>query len=224
VEFTKAITERIVARQGRLHAYERIDPGTTAFIIIDLQNYFTQPGFKCECPASRETFGAVNKLAKALRDAGGLVVWIRTCSDGADKFWSTLHDYLFTPERSAGRLQELSASHRGFEIAEGLDMDPADLVVTKKVYSAFLQGSSDLHEQLQARGISTVLIGGTATNICCESTARDAMMLNYATIMVDDTLSAMSVEEHDNTLKTWALYFGGVLTSDEVIERLSASE
>jgi len=65
-----------------------------------------------------------------------------------------------------------------------------------------------------------VLIGGTVTNVCCESTARDAMMMNYATIMVEDVLSAVTTEEHVQTLHNWMLFFGDVLSVDEVTSRL----
>jgi len=67
-----------------------------------------------------------------------------------------------------------------------------------------------------------VLIGGTVTNVCCESTARDAMMMNYATVMVEDALSAVTREEHLHSLHNWMLFFGDVLTVDEVAERLRA--
>ena len=65
-----------------------------------------------------------------------------------------------------------------------------------------------------------MLIGGTVTNVCCESTARDAMMMNYPTIMVEDALSAVTEHEHVNALHNWMLFFGDVLSVDEVIERL----
>ncbi|TAL78877.1 MAG: cysteine hydrolase [Burkholderiaceae bacterium] len=220
MDFPQKIVDRVVARQGALHPYRHLDPATTAFVVIDLQNYFTQPDFKSACAAARPTFGAVNKLAKALRQAGGHVVWIQTCSDDADKFWSNYHDHMWTPERSQRRLRELSATHHGFELDAGLDVDAKDLRLTKRVYSAMLPGSSKLHETLQARGVTNVLIGGTTTNVCCESTARDAMMMNYNTVMVDDALSAVTPEEHINALHGWMLYFGDVLSADDVIQRL----
>lgn len=224
MEFPSWVVDRVVSRQGQLHPYNEFDAGKTAFVVIDLQNYFTQPGYMGECAPSRETFGAVNKLAGNLREAGGTVIWIQTNSDGADEFWSHLHARMFTPERSARRLKELSASHKGFELAAGLDVRPEDLRIIKTRYSALLPESSDLDAVLKARGITTLLIGGTVTNVCCESTARDAMMLDYDTVMVDDALSANSREEHANTLNNFMLFFGDVLTTDEVIERVKAAQ
>jgi ureidoacrylate peracid hydrolase len=65
-----------------------------------------------------------------------------------------------------------------------------------------------------------LLIGGTVTNVCCESTARDAMMMNFPAIMVDDVLSAPTEFEHVNALCNWKLMFGDVLSVDEVTARL----
>jgi ureidoacrylate peracid hydrolase len=59
-----------------------------------------------------------------------------------------------------------------------LQPSSTDLRVKKVKYSAFIAGSSDLDAQLKSRGVETVLIAGTATNVCCESSARDAMMLD----------------------------------------------
>ncbi|HEY0293916.1 MAG TPA: isochorismatase family cysteine hydrolase [Bordetella sp.] len=220
MEFPDWVVDRVVARQGALHPYPRFDASSTAFVIVDMQRYFTQPGYQGECPASRDTFAAVNRLAAALRAGGGSVVWVQTNADGADGFWSHHHAAMLTPERSARRLRELSASSPGFEIAPGLDVQPQDARVVKRCYSALVPGSSDLDAVLKARGIRTVLVGGTVTNVCCESTARDAMMLDYATVMVDDALSAVTQAEHVNALHNWILFFGDVLSADETIARL----
>jgi nicotinamidase-related amidase len=94
--------------------------------------------------------------------------------------------------------------------------------VVKRCYSALVPGSSPLHDVLQARGVTHVLVGGTVTNVCCESTARDAMMMDYATIMVEDALSAVTPQEHEQSLQNWMLFFGDVLSTRDVIERLGA--
>lgn len=220
MEFPQWVVDRVIARQGVLHPYPRFDASKTAFVVIDLQNYFTQPGYQGECAASRATFGTVNRLANALREAGGCVIWIQTSSDGADEFWSHHHEYMLTSERSARRLKELSSRHEGFAIAPGLQVRPGDARVVKRCYSALTPGSSRLQEELKSRGISTLLIGGTVTNVCCESTARDAMAMNYMTVMVEDALSAVTPAEHEHSLQEWMLFFGDVLGADEAIERL----
>lgn len=223
MDFPQWVVDRVLARQGVLHPYAQFEAARTAFVVVDLQNYFTQPGYQGECAAARATFAAVNRLARALREAGGAVIWIQTSADGADEFWSHHHAYMLTPERSARRLKELASAHEGFAVAPGLEVRPEDVRVVKRCYSALTRGSSRLAEELEARGITTLLIGGTVTNVCCESTARDAMAMNYSTVMVEDALSAMTPEEHLGALQQWMLFFGDVLSVSEVVARLRAA-
>lgn len=221
MEFPSWVTERIIARQGVLHPYTVFKPEETAFVVIDLQNFFTQPGYMGECKTARATFPAVNRLADALRNAGGHVIWIQTCSDGADTYWAHFHQDLLKPELSQKRLEQLSAQHSGFQLAAEVNAAEEDTRVIKKYYSALAYDSSNLNDVLQEKGIKNVLIGGTSTNVCCESTGRNAMMLNYRTIMVHDALSAFSPQEHEFALHAWMLYFGDVLSTDDIINRLS---
>jgi ureidoacrylate peracid hydrolase len=105
-----------------------------------------------------------------------------------------------------------------------LEALPTDLRVKKVKYSAFIAGSSDIDAQLKSRGIETLLITGTVTNVCCESTARDAMMLDYRVIMLSDGNASLTDEEHAASLNNFQIFFGDVLTSDEAIARLAAVE
>ncbi|MBA2963275.1 MULTISPECIES: isochorismatase family cysteine hydrolase [Ramlibacter] len=223
MDFPQWVVDRVLARQGCLHPYERFDAARTAFVVVDMQNYYTQPGYLGECAASRATFPAVNRLADALRASGGHVVWVQTSADGADEFWSHHHAYMLTPERSARRLRELASSHAGYQLAPGLHVAPADARVTKRCYSALAPNSSPLDAVLRERGVTHVLVGGTVTNVCCESTARDAMMMDYATVMVHDALSAVTPHEHETSLQNWMLFFGDVLGTQDIIRRLQAA-
>jgi ureidoacrylate peracid hydrolase len=101
-----------------------------------------------------------------------------------------------------------------------LDVLPDDMRVKKIKYSAFMPGSSDIDAQLKARRIDTVLITGTATNVCCESTARDAMMLDYKVVMLSDGTATLTEEEHAAALNTFMLFFGDLMSTDEAIARL----
>ena len=118
------------------------------------------------------------------------------------------------------RLAKLAEDSEGFKLYPELDAQPSDLFARKIMYSAFIQGSSDLHQQLSARGIESLLIAGTATNVCCESTARDAMMLDYRVVMLSDANSAFTPDEHVTSLDNFALFFGDVMGVDEAIGRL----
>ncbi|MFL6833065.1 MAG: isochorismatase family protein, partial [Xanthobacteraceae bacterium] len=80
-----------------------------------------------------------------------------------------------------------------------------------------IQGSSNLAEILRQRGLDTILVTGTVTNVCCESTARDAMMLNFKTIMVTDGNAAVTDEDHNASLCAFYLMFGDIMSSDMLI-------
>ena len=81
----------------------------------------------------------------------------------------------------------------------------------------FIQGSSHLAAALRERGLDTVLVTGTVTNVCCESTARDAMMLNFKTIMVTDGNAAATDEDHAASLIAFYLTFGDIMSTDMLI-------
>jgi ureidoacrylate peracid hydrolase len=216
IEFPQWLVDRVLARQGRLHATDTIDAQRTALVVIDLQNYFMMPGYQGECAPARAIIPAVNRLAASVREAGGTVVWIQTSADGADEFWSHHHALMLTPERSQRRLRELASGTMGYALHPDLDARPEDPRVVKRCYSALSEGSSGLAALLRERAIDTVLIAGTVTNACCESTARDAMMMNFRTVMVNDALAAVTEQEHLNTLYSWQLFFGDVLDVEQV--------
>ena len=175
---------RVKMRLGKPHPFDAIDPHRTALVVIDMQNYFVKQGHQSEVPAAREIVPNINRLAAEVRRRGGHVVWVRNGTADTRESWSNYHSYLQTPERSERRLQSMDIGADGYEYWHLNDIRPEDGLVTKKRYSAFLQGSSNIERRLRERGVDTVLITGTATNVCCESSARDAMMLNFKTIMV----------------------------------------
>ena len=218
----QSIVDRVIRKRGRAHAFESFDPRKTGLVVVDLQNAFMKPGVAhALCEMAPKIVPNVNLLAQALRDAGGIVAWVRTTATPETlQEWSIYYE-LLTPEARQRRLQALKDGSPGHALWSELDVQKQDLVVTKLRYSAFIQGSSDLEAQLRARGIDTVLITGCVTNTCCESTARDAMMRNFRTVMVSDGNAAGNDQEHANSLVAFYLNFGDVQTTDEIIGRLS---
>ena len=207
-------------RGGRLHAFESINPRSTALLVVDMQNYFMQPGFPGEVEAARDIVPAVNRAAAAVRAKGGTVVWIQTSSNGAEHYWSVMHKHLSTPKGDQARQAGLKEGSQGYALWSELDVQDSDLKVVKRSYSALIHGASPLEAELRGRGIDTMLIGGTVTNVCCESTARDAMMLNFKVVMLDDALAAKRPEAHVATLSSFIENFGDVMTVDEMAGRL----
>src|SRR5271155_3523422 len=158
--------------------------------------------------------------AAVRRAAGGGVFWIKmTHDERCLGDWSVAYE-LPTPEFREKRIGALSEGTLGHELWPDLEVRPEDEIVKKYRYSAFMPGTSDLPERLRARGFDTVLITGTVTNVCCESSARDANMTNFRTIMVSDGNAASTQEEHDASLTAFYNVFGDVMDTDMIIERL----
>ncbi len=218
VTFSPSIIARVVARRGTEHVFADLDPKRTALVVVDLQNAFMDdPVGHAVCPEARAIVPAVNRLAAATRDAGGAVFWIKnTFDETCLTEWSVMQD-ISTPEGRERRAAAMSENTKGHELWPALDVRPEDEIVKKYRFSAFLPGASELPDRLRARGFDTVLITGTVTNVCCESSARDAMMRNFRVIMVSDGNAAMTQAEHEASLTAFYLTFGDVMDTDMVI-------
>lgn len=215
------VIERIVARRGRLHGFDAVDPKRTALIVVDMQNVFCAEGAAVEVPMARAIVPNINRLARATRAAGGLVVWIQmTVERRAD--WALVLDNLLSPEVAERVLDSIKPGSEGHALWPAMEPAPGDLYIAKNRYSAFLPGASTLTPRLRERGIDTAMIVGTLTNVCCESSARDAAMLDFKTFMVADANAARSDEEHMATLINFIQTFGDVRTTDEIIAMLEA--
>jgi ureidoacrylate peracid hydrolase len=217
----QSVIDRVVARRGKEHVYEDLDPTKTALVVVDLQNAFMMPGVAhSECKMAPKIVPNVNRLAKAVRATGGRVIWIQTAfTEESLESWSVLHG-MALPARTEKRIEALSRGSKGYELWAELDVQPEDLVVEKLRFSAFIEGSSNLAELLREHGLDTVLITGTVTSVCCESTARDAMMLNFKTVMVTDGNAAATDEDHNGALIGFYLTFGDIMSTDMLISCL----
>ncbi len=211
-------TDIVLRRRGKPHVHADLDPRTTALIVVDLQNAFmVEEVAAAYVPVAVEIVPAVNRLAAAVRRTGGKVFWIRNTLDAANiASWSQWLA-MMTPTVRTALIENLKPGSRGHELYPDLDVRPGDETVLKYRYSAFLPGASDLPERLRAGGYDTVLITGTLTNVCCESSARDAMMLNFKTIMVSDANAARTDAEHNATLANIYAIFGDVMDTDFLI-------
>lgn len=215
--------QRSFARRGTAHPFADLEPSRTALVVIDLQlGFMDARGGYLECAAARDVVPAVNRVAQGLRAAGGTVAWIQNTHDESCLTSWTVQQRMNTRESNARRNVAMAPGSIGHALWPELDVQADDLVVLKRRYSAFIPGTCDLAPNLRERGIDTVLIAGTLTNVCCESSARDAMMLDFATVMLSDGCAAMSAEEHDASLAAFYATFGDVMDCDLVLSRLAA--
>src|SRR4029078_6184322 len=130
-------------------------------------------------------------------------------------------DGMVGPKGTEKRRRSLSVGGKGYELFADLKVEPQDLIFEKKRYSAFIQGSSNIEEVLRSRGLDTLLITGTVTNVCCESTARDAMMRNYKNIQLTDGNDANTDDDHNAALNNFYLTFGDIMSTDFAIACLT---
>ncbi len=217
------IAKAKAARGGRLNAYETVVGPKTALVVVDMQNYFVQDGMPSCAPIARDIVPNVNRLARATRVAGGMVVWIQTeALDNAKNDWANRKEATST-EGWSRRQRLLARDGAGFPIYERCDVKPEDKIALKTRYSAFIPYPSDLEHQLKSHNIDTLLIVGVATSTCCESTARDAAMWGYRTVMVSDANADNTDELHNHTLGKFLFTFGDVQTTDELIAKLETS-
>jgi ureidoacrylate peracid hydrolase len=215
------VIRRATERRGGLRVFDSLMPKRTAHIVVDLQNGFMAPGQVAEIPTAREIVPNVNRISAAVRRTGGLVVYVQNTFDAvAVATWSTFFEHFCSPERRERMIDTFWPGTFGHAIWPELDVLPQDLMVQKRRFGAFAPGASDLHAILQQRGIDTLIVTGTATQVCCESTARDAMMLNYKVFFIADGNATFSDDEHNGTLSAMAHAFCDVIDTDTMVGML----
>jgi nicotinamidase-related amidase len=169
----------------------QLDPKTTALVLIDLQKGIT--GRPELAPHSGDDVVKTSlDLAARFRSAGAPVVLVNVAF--AKDFKDALRqpvDAPFVPP-PGGYPENFS------ELVDGL-AQPGDLLITKHQWGAFYGTELDL--QLRRRGVQTIVLGGIATNIGVESTARNAWEHGYAIVLAEDATSSLSAETHDFSIK-----------------------
>lgn len=225
IEFSPAMKSLALRRRGRLEVFDSLDPQRTALLVIDLQRGFLEPGSVCEVPFAREIVPTVNRIAGALRDRGGQVVYVQNTWDStALEQWSVYFEHFCGAERRETMIAHFTPGNPGHELAADLDVREEDWVVGKRHFSAFAPGVPDLADRLKGAGIDTVIVTGTTTNFCCESTARDAMMLNFRVFFVADATATLGDREHNATLSTMAYGFADVTTADRLVTLIGQAD
>jgi biuret amidohydrolase len=198
-----------------------LSPGRTALINVDMQNCFVE-GTPISAPEGPALLQRVNRLSAACRKAGVLVIHtsIVLRSDGSNagvlsQFSPAVRDGILCKDSPTAAL------HRGLVVSEG------DILLDKPRFGAFY--GTDLELILRSRGIDTVIISGVATNVCCETTAREAAVRDLHVFFLSDgtataAMGGASAEELQKaTCATLGFLFAQVLTVDEMIQKLEAA-
>lgn len=214
------IIDRVMARRKKFHWFDSLEADKTALVIIDMQNTFCEPGSPAEVPQSRGIVPPINEFTRSLRKENVPIIWVLHANSqiGAKSDWELFFNNVVSDEVKARTIESLSPNKQ--QVWQELITDKSDITVIKNRYSALISGSSSLERTLRNLGVDTILIAGTKTNICCESTARDGMMLDFKVVMVEDCCAALSDDEHQATLESIIQQFGDVRTSGEILEIL----
>ena len=193
-------------------------PSQTALLSVDLQNCFVA-GSPISAPEGREVLDRVNRFAAVCREAGILVVHTRFVlrPDGSNA--GVLRET--APPVKAGILNDGSESAA---LHPGLIVDARDLVIDKPRFGAF--HDTALESILRARGVDTVIISGLMTNVCCETTAREAMVRDFRIFFLSDGTAtapmgeASAGELQKATLATLGFLFAQVLTIEAMTHKV----
>jgi ureidoacrylate peracid hydrolase len=224
IRLSPALLARVREQRGSEYMFEQLDIRRTAHVVVDLQNCFMEPGAPVEVPTAREIVPNVNAISAAMRGRGGQNIFLRMTVDQESRSsWSNFFRYLHKPDGGEAIAQALARGAHHWQLWQDLETTDRDLTVDKTRFGAFVPGASQLHEVLQDRNIDTLIITGTLTNCCCESTARDAMQMNYRIIFVSDANAALTDAEHNATLENIAALFGDVMTTREVLAAIARS-
>lgn len=194
-----------------------IDKARTALLVIDMQNDFVKKGAILEVPKIRHQIPKIKRLIETCRKLGIPVIYTRQVYRADTKVKPLVLEILPLLEKEG-----LRDGTKGAEICEDLKPEAGDIVVRKMGYSGFY--NTELESVLRningRRQVDTVIICGTVTNVCCESTARDAFERDYKVVFASDITSAWTDEFQTLTLRNIEYAFGQVRSCDEIISAL----
>lgn len=198
----------------------------SAIIVVDMQEVFCHPDGAVYVPDTVGIIDPILKLLDAGRKAGLPVIYLRHIVRGDGSDTGRMRDMYPTVDRMLAR------DNPAVEIIAALAPVPGDIIVDKLFYSGF--HNTDLDTILRARDVDTIIVCGTVTNVCCETTIRDAAHREYKVVALADACAAMpypdmgygaltAAEIQKVSLTTIAMEFGEVTTTADIIQRLAAS-
>jgi nicotinamidase-related amidase len=192
-----------------------VDPNSAALIVVDMQNAFVGEGSTYETPGARTMLPQLGRMIAFAREHEMPVVW--TQSDHSPPAGGIMLSKFPT-------IREDNVLWKGdpsFELySEMVQPREGEHRVVKHKYDAFFE--TDLDAILRNQRVDTVIVVGTATNICCESTARSAFFHDYRVAFPADCNASFDEAMHDAALKTIDMFFGRVMSTDELLEEMGS--
>ncbi|KPY41481.1 Isochorismatase family protein [Pseudomonas syringae pv. primulae] len=203
-----------------------ISPRRTAVIVVDMQKVFCEPTGALYVKNTADIVQPIQRLLEAARAGGLMVVYLRHIVRGDGSDTGRMRDLYPNVD------QILARHDPDVEVIEALAPQSGDVIIDKLFYSGF--HNTDLDTVLRARDVDTLIVCGTVTNVCCETTIRDGVHREYKVIALSDANAAMdypdvgfgavSAEEVQRiSLTTIAYEFGEVTTTADVIQRIESA-
>jgi nicotinamidase-related amidase len=209
----------------------KLDPASTALIVVDMQRYFTQPHFPFTdlfekmspgmCSGylhrvSETVIPNIRRLLDHLRNTGSMIVFTAvgtTTSDGRDLAgWARSLDQAGVS--MIGTRVHPPVGDISWQIDEALEPRAGEIIVNKLSAGAF--ATTNLEKQLRDRGITSVIVAGVVTDVCVSTTAREAADRSFNVVVVNDACTTFSERLHEANLQTLHV-FGAVRTTQEVL-------
>lgn len=210
-------------RGAALNDFPSLTPGRTALLCIDMQNVFLAEDQVFGNPHARAIAPRVNALAEAMRLAGGPVIWTRQTHTYEPPLAPADWQYDIARPGVADAVAALQAGATGHALYPGVTVSPADVVIDKYRYGAFSCPAGALPQVLERLAVEMLIVAGTLTNVCVESTAREANMAGYKVIVVADATAAVTDAEQNAALLNLRLNFADVRRTREVLRMIAAS-
>ena len=179
-----------------------IDPGTSALIVVDMQNDFVSDGGSLRVADAEGTVPVIQRLIGFARHHDLPVIYTQDTHREGDPEWD------IWPEHAR-------EGSWGWEIVEALRPAPGDTVITKVRYDAFY--GTALDHMLRVWGIRALIICGTVANICVHYTAASAALRWYDVIIPRDATSALDPFDLESSLRQTAFLFAGQVTTADAI-------
>jgi ureidoacrylate peracid hydrolase len=202
---------------------EKVDSKHSALLLVDVQNDFAAENGAMhregrDVSLCQAMIPRLERLLEAARNAGTHVVWIRNVYNTGPNWFLSEVWLEQAKRRRNGAYVDYPVCEPGEWNGEFYKIRPNadELIVTKHRYGAF--EGTDLDLALRSRGVRTVIMTGIATNVCVETTARQAFMKDYYVVFLSDCTATFSQAQHEAALFNIEQFFGQVTTSEDVMQ------
>jgi ureidoacrylate peracid hydrolase len=201
---------------------EKVDPRHCALVVVDVLNDFCAEGGAMhregrDLSLVKRMIPRLERLIEAARIAPLKLVWIQCAYNTGPNHYLSEVWLEQARRRRNGAYIEFPVCEPGQWNGDFFQVRPLadEVIVTKHRYGAF--EGTDLDLVLRSSAIRSVIMTGVATNVCCETAARQAFMKDYYVVFSSDCTATYSQAQHDATLANIDQFFGQVATADEIM-------